>query len=212
MLHFGCFLKELPFWYTRKIPNNLWSFLYPYLSHFHQDSKFHSTAFESIIQFLFLDLFWGCEATIFYIASKILKLIQDLRFHIWCEYAKIHIISSIQFLPKIPSSFCPDFPLCKGSSWFLDSLGLIFCMVIHGDNLALDIKNKPNPCFQFSLVIYSRFCSYWSTVKEVQFIIMQMVWNFYSDLIWLNLWSPPSLSHFHLANPSKPSSFHFCPV
>ena len=83
-------------------------FSYLYLHHFHQEPKFHSSTFEYIIQFLFLDLFWGCEATIFYIASKILKLIQDLKFHIWCEHAKIHIISFSQFLPKIPSTFCPD--------------------------------------------------------------------------------------------------------
>ena len=77
-------------------------------SPFHEEPKFHRSKFEIIILFLFLDLFWGCEATIFYIASKILNLIQDLIFHIWCEHAKIHIISSSQFLPKIPSSFCPD--------------------------------------------------------------------------------------------------------
>ena len=131
--------------------HNCWkftrTFFHPYLSYFIQNPKFHSSTFESIIQFLFLDLIWGCEATIFYITSKILKLIQDLIFHIWCEYAKIHIISSSQFLPIIPSSFCPE----------------------------------------------------WSIVKEVPFIFMQMVWNFYSGSICSYNTSPPNLGLFHLA-------------
>jgi len=102
---------------------------------------------EHNIQSLFLVIISVYEATIFYIAPKILKLIQDLIFHIWCEYAKIHIILFSQFLQIIPSSFCPE----------------------------------------------------WSIVKEVPFIILQMVWNFYSVFICSNDWSPPNLASFHLA-------------
>ena len=131
--------------------HNCWkftiTFFHPYLPYFHQNPKLHSSTFESIIQLLFLELLWGCEATILYVASKILKLIQDIILHIWCDYAKIHIISSSHFLPIILSSFCPE----------------------------------------------------WSIVKEVPFIIMQMVWKFYSDSIYSNNGSPQIVASFHLA-------------
>ena len=120
--------------------HNFWKFtrtlFHSYFPYFNQDPKFHSSTFERIIQFLFLDLFWGCEATIFYIASKILKLIQDLKFHIWCNYAKIHIILSSHFLSKIPSSFCPDSNSVKEvpfwyiqMSWKFSSISIpLYCL------------------------------------------------------------------------------------
>ena len=116
ILHLGHFPKELLFWWPGKIPNTFWSLSYPYLHHFHQEPKFHSSNFEHIIQLLFLDLFWCCEATIFYIASKYLKLIQDLTFPLWCDHAKIHIILSSHLTPTPSSSFLVRLLGCKGST------------------------------------------------------------------------------------------------
>ena len=44
------------------------------------------------------------------------------------------------------------------------------------------------------------------------FLIMQMVWNFYSVSIRLIYWSSQNLGHFHLANSSESSGFYFWPV
>ena len=67
------------------------------------------------------------------------------------------------------------------------------------------LANLPQQIYQVSVQIKALW-------RKYHFLLMQMVWNFYSASICLNYWSPPNLGHFHLANWPQHHHFHFWPV
>jgi hypothetical protein len=117
-----------------------------------------------------------------------------------------------QSFSMIFSSFCSDF-------LFVKEVLVIFAGL---PSKFLSTLSRPNYCLmpKFSSICLAIFPQqfsqcFWpvgSIVKEVPFLFIQMVWNFYSAFMWLNNWSPENLGHFHLAIFPQQPHLHFWSV